>query len=103
VSRREVTRHLTASTRATLLAELRAPTAVDLADAPPAGETLEIVVAEPGDYLARARALVVALEAAGAEPRVWGRFDGDAHRITVRDRPLAEAVVAGFGASVRRA
>ena len=57
-----------------------------------------IAVADQGAYLARAHDLIAALEAAGAEPRVWGRFDDGAHQITVRYRAIAEPIVAAFTA-----
>jgi endonuclease/exonuclease/phosphatase family metal-dependent hydrolase len=90
-SGRDIARHLTPATTRTLLAELRAPSLVDLADAPPPGTTLVETFADDaarGAYTARVHDRIAALEAAGAEPRVWGRFDGPAgleHRITVRD------------------
>ncbi len=99
---RNIARHLTPGTAATLFAELRRPSLVDLADAPPAGDTLVIAgtdEAQRGRYDGSARGLIVELEAAVGPVRVWGRFDGGwAHRITVPDaasaRPIIEAWLA---------
>ena len=94
---RNVARHLTPGTAATLFAELRRPTLVDLAEAPPDGDTLAITgidEAQRGRYDGRARGLILELEAALGPIRVWGRFDGAwAHRITVPDAAAARPII----------
>lgn len=92
---RNIARHLTPATAATLFAELRRPRLDDLATTPPAGTTLVVRGDDEvsrGAYEGRVRGLILAL---GAGIRVWGRFerDGDAweHRITVPDDAAAQA------------